>query len=90
MTNTIIVGNKPYTVSVNPYTHIAYVANHNNSTATVIDANLNSVIDNIVVGRIPSSISINPITNTIYVANVNGGTVTVIDGKINKAIPVNS
>jgi YVTN family beta-propeller protein len=79
-------GAAPEAVSVNPATNIAYVANYNDGTVSVIDGKTNTVLSNITVGNGPNAVSVNPATNIAYVGNYNDGTVSVIDGKTNKVI----
>jgi YVTN family beta-propeller protein len=68
----------PFGISVNPSTNIAYVANADSNTVSVIDGKTNTVISNITVGRSPHSVSVNPSTNIAYVANADSNTVSVI------------
>ena len=69
----------PWAVSVNPSTNVAYVANADGDTVSVIDGKTNTIIDNITVGTIPVALSVNPLTNIVYVANRADNTVTVIE-----------
>ena len=82
----IPVGKFPISLSVNPLTNVAYVANYGNKTLSVIDGKTNSVITNIKVGGNPGAISVNPATNLIYVAIAPSKTVAVIGGKTNDVI----
>jgi YVTN family beta-propeller protein len=79
----IHVGSYPFAVSVNPSTNIAYVANLDDDTVSVIDGKINKVTTNITVGKNPYAVSINPSTNIAYVANHGDDTVSVIDGRTN-------
>jgi YVTN family beta-propeller protein len=80
------VGRYPFGISVNPSTDMAYVANSDSNTVSVIDGKTNTVISNITVGRSPVAISANPSTNIAYVANADSNTVFVIDGKTNTSV----
>ena len=60
---TISIGHHPIAISVNPSTNIAYVANRDDNTVSVIDAKSNRVIDTTKVGTSPTAISINAFTN---------------------------
>ena len=81
----ITVGSYPSDISVNPSTNIAYVANADSNTVSVIDGKTNTVISNITVGRSPVAVSVNPSTNIAYVANADS-IVFVIDGKTNTSV----
>ncbi|MER5176507.1 MAG: YncE family protein [Candidatus Nitrosocosmicus sp.] len=81
--NSLLIGDGPLYISINPATNIAYVANSGDNTVSVIDGKTNSVITNIKVGNNPIGVSINPATNIAYVTNAKDGTVSVIDGKTN-------
>ena len=72
---------------MNPSTNVAYVANYDRDTVSVIDGKTNAVIGNIKVGKGPSAVSVNPSTNIAYVSNFDGDTVSVIDGKTNTVTP---
>jgi YVTN family beta-propeller protein len=79
-----LIGDRPSAVAVNPSTNIAYVANRDSNTVSVIDGKTNRVIIDVHVGSRPSAISLNPSTNIAYVANNDDNTVSVIDGKTNR------
>jgi YVTN family beta-propeller protein len=71
VTATIPVGKNPTAVSVNPSTNIAYVANFDEDTVSVIDCKTNKGIVTIPVGKNPTAVSVNPSTNKkIWHANL--------------------
>jgi YVTN family beta-propeller protein len=76
-------GVDPIAVGVNQVTNKVYVANFNDGTVTMIDANNANATSTIGVGSAPVSIGVNPLTNEIYVANESGNSVSVINGAIN-------
>src|SRR5689334_13210548 len=75
VTNTIPVGNFPYTVAVNPF----------NSRGSDSGSS-NTILDNITVQRSPVGIAVDPSADWIYVTNFNSNTVSGIDGITNKII----
>jgi YVTN family beta-propeller protein len=90
-TSTIIVGQSPKAVAVNPVTNKIYVANGDGSV-TVIDGVTNATVtmsmNTIDLTVAPSAVAVNPVTNKIYVAadNVPGiqhGRIGIIDGATN-------
>ena len=86
MIDDISVGNSPFGVAVNPNTNLAYVANSNSSTVSVIDGKTNSVIATIPVGNSPFGVAVNPNTNLAYVAATNSHLIYVIDGNTNSVV----
>jgi YVTN family beta-propeller protein len=91
----IPVGDGPQGIAANPVTNRVYVVNVRDQTVSVIDANINKVIDTIPgLDFRARLLGINPTTNTIYVGNEGNGTGTtlaVINGftdRIIQNIPV--
>ncbi len=84
----INVGSNPNKVEINPITDRIYVSNGENSVS-VIDGNLNQVIDTIDINENQTgtlgAIAVNPETNRIYLVN-DGGIINVVDGKTNLII----
>jgi len=78
--DTIVVGDYPRGVGVNPQTDRIYVANSGSDNVSVIDGSGDSVIATIVVGGHPYGVGVNSQTNRIYVANWGSNNVSVIDG----------
>ena len=78
--DTIVVGDSPFGVVVNPQTNRIYVANSGSDNVSVIDGSGDSVIATIGVGDYPIGVGVNPQTNRIYVANVLSDNVSIIDG----------
>lgn len=76
----ISTGQQPMAIAVNETTNLAYVANHNSSSITVIDGKSRAAIATIKTGSGPEAIAVNPVTNRIYVVNSGENSVTVIDG----------
>jgi YVTN family beta-propeller protein len=87
VTTTIIAGDQPRTVAINPVTNKIYIANENSDDVTVIDGATNNATT-LLVGAQPHAIAVNPATNKIYVANAGSDNVTVIDGENNNTTTV--
>ena len=83
---TVSVGKYPQSVGVNPVKNLAYVANYNSNTVSVIDGVTGSIINTISTGANPNGVAVNPNTNKIYVTNLSSNTVSVIDGVTNNVI----
>jgi len=62
---TILVGETPRRIVVNPNTNLVYVSNQIPNSITVIDGETNEVVDSIPVEQ-PYELMINPKTNKIY------------------------
>ncbi|MHB0975915.1 MAG: lactonase family protein [Candidatus Aquicultorales bacterium] len=82
---TLTVGERPFSIAVNPVLHRAYVANYYDYQISVIDTANNSVVTHVPVSLpgsmpVPISIAVNPGTGKVYVANWFEGTLVVIDG----------
>ncbi len=60
-------------------TPLAYVANYNDNTVSVIDTDTNVVVATIPVGSEPYGTAVHPTGNFVYVTNVASDTVSVID-----------
>lgn len=58
---------------------MAYIANDNANTVSVIDLSSNTVIKTLNVGRWPVAAAVNPINNQVYITNSGSGTVSVIN-----------
>jgi YVTN family beta-propeller protein len=78
--DTIVVGNYPRGIGVNPLTNRIYVANSGSDNVSIIDGLGDSVVATIGVGVHPYGIGVNSQTNRIYVANWYSNDVSVIDG----------
>jgi len=63
--DTILVGETPRRIVVNPDTNLVYVSNQIPNSLTVIDGRTNEVVDSIPVEQ-PYELMINPKTNKIY------------------------
>jgi len=83
----IMVGNAPHAVDVNPRTNRVYVANMGSSDISVVNGNINDVIDTISIdvggSGVLLDVAVNPCTNKIYAAVFNHG-IAVIDGRTNE------
>jgi YVTN family beta-propeller protein len=66
--------------AINERTKTLYVTNENDDTISIIDTEVNEVIDTVLVGDIPRSITVNEETNKVYVASIGDNTVTVLQG----------
>ena len=84
--NLLIICDQPLASSINPIINIAYVANFEGNTISVIDGKTNSVVNTIKVGTHPDAVSVDPQTTMVYVANFGDNTISVIDGKTTKAL----
>ena len=86
---TIGVGNNPYAVAVDPYTHNAYIANSGDGTVSVISETVAPVTGTVIgspiqVGNEPDAVAVDPFApfpanDNVYVANYSDDTVSVID-----------
>jgi len=80
----ISVGDQPVAIVMHPGGRVAYVANFNSGTLSVIDvdknsANFNTVIATITVGTNPADIAVFPDGDRVLVANAGSGDISVID-----------
>lgn len=76
---TILVGDSPAAVAVNPATNEVYVANAGSGTVSVLSAAENRVAATIAVHREPVSIDVDTDGRRAYVANAGSNNVSVID-----------
>jgi YVTN family beta-propeller protein len=65
---------------------LAYVANYNANTVSVIDTASNTVVGTIPVGNSPSGVAVAPDGKHAYVANYFGNSVSVIDTVANAVV----
>src|SRR6185437_15803521 len=79
ITTTILVGNSPFGVAVNPSTNTVYVSNSGSNSVSMIDGVTNSVTSLIPVGSNPVGVAVNPSINIIYAVNNHDNSVSVID-----------
>ncbi len=86
-TTTVVAGNAPIGVAVNPVTNKIYVVNQLSNNVTVIDGATNNTTT-VVAGTQPFNVAVNPLTNKIYVPNPSSDSVTVIDGATNTTTTV--
>jgi YVTN family beta-propeller protein len=95
--NTILVGNYPVDITVDPRTNKVYTANLENSVSVIInirdkaitgasETNQSALIDGIKVKDGPIDLAINPNTNLIYVIYSSSNTIDIIDGNIDRII----
>jgi YVTN family beta-propeller protein len=93
VTATLMTGQAPIVVTLNPVTNRAYVANVTDGTVTVVDGGSAQVVATVTVGATPEAVAVDTLRNKIYVANNGSNNVTVIDGATNlvsSTIPVGS
>ncbi|WP_410668450.1 YncE family protein [Amycolatopsis sp. cmx-4-68] len=84
----IDVGGAPAAVAVNPVTGLAYVADPQAGTVTVVDPRSASVRDVIDVGGEPGDVAVDARAGRIYVANPPAGTVVVLDSRTHDLVSV--
>ena len=79
--DSIVTGNSPGAVAVNPVTNRVYVANYGDSpgNVAVVDG-ATKTTSTINAGSNPNAVAVNQVTNKVYVPNMGDNTVTVIDG----------
>ena len=80
----IPVGDQPVAIVIHPNGHLAYVANFNSGTVSVIDTDpasptFNTVIYTIAVGRNPADLAVDPDGSRLVVANSGTSDVSVVD-----------
>jgi YVTN family beta-propeller protein len=80
---TVVVGDLPVDVAVNPAKNKAYVANWGSQDLYVLDATTRARLDIVPIGAYPISVRINPVTNQVLVAKYHGNGLVVIDGDTN-------
>jgi YVTN family beta-propeller protein len=76
--DTIVVGNYPRGIGVNPQTNRIYVANSGSDNVSIINGSGDSVVTTIGVGNEPWGVGVNPQTNRIYVSCPYDGTIWVL------------
>ena len=81
----ISVGDQPVAIVIHPEGKVAYVANFNSSSVSIIDVNpasgsFNTVISTITVGTNPSDLAVFPDGDRVLVVNAGSGDLSVIDG----------
>jgi YVTN family beta-propeller protein len=84
----IEVRGAPGAVAVNPVTGLAYVADPESGTVSVLDPQSASVVAEVHVGGTPGDIAIDPKAGRIYVANPPAGTVVVLDGRTHDLVSI--
>jgi YVTN family beta-propeller protein len=84
----IDVGGAPAAVAVNPVTGLAYVADPQAGTVSVVDPRSASVRDVIEVGGAPGDVAVDARAGRIYVANPPAGTVVVLDARTHDLVSV--
>jgi YVTN family beta-propeller protein len=80
----IRVGDQPVAIVIHPNGTLAYVANFNSGTVSVIDTNpdspnFNTVLYTITVGSNPADLAVDPDGSRVAVANAGSSNVSVID-----------
>lgn len=78
VTATIVIGDQPYAVAVDPATRTVCVTNSSADSVSVIDAASNTVTATIAVGGFATGVAVDPATRTIYVADHDSDSVSVI------------
>lgn len=88
VTATILVGEEPHGIVVNPTSPTAYVANFRSNSVSVIDTTLGQVTGTIPLGanRGPQSLVVSPDGNTVYVANDFFDSVSIIDAQTKSVV----
>ena len=85
----IRVGDGPNGIAYDPGNKMMYVTNRNDSTVSIIDTTVNTVIGSIRVGGVPFDIAYDPVYKMMYVTNYEDKTVSVIDTTTYKVIDTN-
>ncbi|MBI5804660.1 T9SS type A sorting domain-containing protein [candidate division TA06 bacterium] len=82
-TMTIVVGDDPRMITVNPLSNKVFVCNFASKSVSVINGASYSVERTITVDTLPTIVAVNPLTNYIYVNSffASANRVKVIDGK---------
>lgn len=79
VTNEIQVGYRPLAIAFNPQNGNLYVANFLDDGVSIIDTELEQLLENRYTGSQPLGIGIHPPSGKIYVANSGDNTITVLD-----------
>jgi YVTN family beta-propeller protein len=90
---TVKVGNEPRGIAISPDGSVAYVANFQDGTLSVLKTATNTVIDTIAVGAGPLGVTFAPDGTKAYVVNGFDDSVSVVDTatrKVATSIPVGS
>ncbi len=77
----IVIGRSPAGVALSPDGKLAFAANRESDTVSIVTTNDWTVAATVPVGRAPFALAVSPDGSRVYVANVQGGTLSVIDVK---------
>ncbi len=87
---TVLAGEIPLGVAVNPAGTRAYISSYVGNSVAVLDTTTNTVIGTIAVGERPQGLAVNPAGTRLYVANQTlsslTGTVSVVDTASNTVV----
>ena len=75
----VAVGGDPESVAINPNNTVAYVANAEDGTVSVVDLASRTVSGTIPVGAEPMAVTLSPNGTRLYVANSASNTLSVVD-----------
>ena len=78
VTATVAVGGDPLGVAVDPTSHVAYVANANDNSLSVIDGATDTVTHTVGVGVGPFAAAVDPTRHVVYVTEPFSDTVSVV------------
>ena len=78
ITATVAVGGNPLGVAVDPTSHVAYVANANDNSLSVIDGTTDTVTHTVGVGVGPVGAAVDPTRHAVYVTEPFSDTVSVV------------
>ena len=77
----IVIGRSPAGVALSPDGKLAFAANRESDTVSIITTNDWTLAATVPVGRAPFALAVSPDGARVYVANVQGGSLSVIDVK---------
>jgi uncharacterized repeat protein (TIGR01451 family) len=82
----IQVGSSPAGLALAPGGKLAYVANRNADSVSVIDTSSNTVVATVTVGAFPVAVALSPNGRQLYVANSLDNSISIVDTAINVVV----